>query len=209
MIKIKNTEFVVFDVETTGLFPLDGDKIIEIAAIKYKDLQPVATFHSLINPMRNVPASATNVNQISDEMLIDAPTAEEFLPGIIDFIGGGCVVGHNVKFDLNFLCYVLSLFGRRLREETPALDTLKMAKFLIPYLSNYKLSHIAGALGVTIGETHRALSDSKLTADVLIKLMEMAQDRNIEDLQEFCRQFSVEKPSFRLAAQVTQDMLFL
>lgn len=208
MIKIKSAEFIVFDVETTGLSPLDGDRIIEIAAIKIKDLKPVATFHSLINPRRDIPASATNVNRITGDMLTDAPTAEEFLPGLIDFIGGGCVVGHNVKFDLNFVCYELSLHGRRLRDETPAIDTLKMAKALIPYLSSYKLSHIAGALGITIGETHRALSDTQLTVDVLSRLMEMAGDRNLEDLPEFCRQFSVDKPVFRIAAPVTQDLLF-
>lgn len=208
MLKIKNAEFIVFDVETTGLSAVDGDRIIEIAAIKLKDLKPVATFHSLINPLRDIPASATNVNQITGDMLIGAPTSEEFLPGIIDFIGGGCVVGHNVKFDLNFVCYELSLNGRRMRDETPALDTLKMAKLLIPYLSNYKLSHIAGSLGITIGETHRALADTQLTADVLIRLLDMAADRNIVDLQEFCRQFSVEKPVFKMAMQMSQDMLF-
>lgn len=208
MITIKSTEFIVFDVETTGLSAVDGDRIVEIAAIKFKDLQPVATFHSLINPQRDVPAGATNVNGITNEMLQDAPTAREFLPGIIDFIGGGCIVGHNVKFDLNFVCYELAMNGRKLREETPAIDTLKMAKALIPYLSSYKLSHIAGALGITIGETHRALSDTKLTAEVLSRLVDMACDRNIDDLQEFCRQFSVEKPVFRIAAQVSQGLLF-
>lgn len=208
MLKIRNTEFIVFDVETTGLSALDGDRIIEIAAIKIKDLKPVATFHSLINPLRDVPASATNVNHISEDMLIGAPTAEEFFPGLIDFIGGGCVVGHNIKFDLNFVCYELSLCGRRLREETPAIDTLKMAKALIPYLSSYKLSHVANALGITVGETHRALSDTQLTADVLTRLMDMAADRRIEDLQEFCEQFSVDKPVFRLAAQMSQVFLF-
>lgn len=208
MIAIKSTEFIVFDVETTGLSAVDGDRIIEIAAIKLKDFKPVGTFHSLIDPQRDLPASATNINGITVDMLEGAPTSGEFLPGLIDFIGGGCLVGHNVKFDLNFVCYELALHGRRIREETPALDTLKMAKALIPYLSSYKLSHIAGALGITIGETHRALSDTQLTADVLLRLVDMAGDRNIDDLQEFCRQFSVDKPVFRIAAQVSQGLLF-
>lgn len=208
MITIKSTEFIVFDVETTGLSAIDGDRIIEIAAIKLKDFKPVATFHSLIDPQRDLPASATNVNGITVDMLEGAPTSGEFLPGLIDFIGGGCLVGHNVKFDLNFVCYELALHGRRMREETPAIDTLKMAKALIPYLSSYRLSHIAGALGITITETHRALSDTQLTADVLLKLVDMAGDRNIEGLQEFCRQFSVDKPVFRIAAPVSQGLLF-
>lgn len=208
MITTKSAEFIVFDVETTGLSATDGDRIIEIAAIKIKDLKPIGTFHSLINPLRDIPASASNINHITEDMLTGAPTAEEFLPGIIDFIGGGCVVGHNVKFDLNFVCYELSLYGRKLRDETPAIDTIKLAKSLIPYLSSYKLSHVANALGISVGETHRALSDTQLTVDVLTRLMEMAADRNIEDLQDFCSQFSVEKPAFRLAAQVSQGFLF-
>ena len=208
MIKVRSTEFIVFDVETTGLSPVEGDRIIEIAAIKIKDLKPVDVFESFIDPKRDLPASATYVNKITPEMLIGAPTAEEFLPGIIDFIGGGCVVGHNVKFDLGFLCYELSLSGRRLREETPAIDTLKMAKALIPYLSSYKLSHIAGALGITIADTHRAMADAQLTVDVLMRLMDIAGDQNIDDLQTFCQKFSVEKPVFRMAAQVNQGFLF-
>lgn len=206
--KVRSTEFIVFDVETTGLSAIEGDRIIEIAAIKLKDLKPVAVFHSLINPKRDIPASATYVNKITGDMLVGAPTSEEFLPGIIDFIGGGCVVGHNVKFDLNFLCYELALSGRKLHEGTPAIDTLKMARSLIPYLSSYKLSSIAQALGITIGETHRAQADTQLTADVLMRLMDIAGDQNIEDLQTFCQQFSVEKPVFRIAAQANQGLLF-
>ena len=208
MLKARNAEFIVFDVETTGLSPADGDRIIEIAAIKVKDRKVIAVLESFINPKRELPASATYVNKITEDMLIGAPTSEEVLPGIIDFIGGGCVVGHNVKFDLGFLCYELSLSGRKLRDETPAIDTLKMAKALIPYLSSYKLSHIAGALGIRIGETHRAKADVELTIEVLTRLMDIAGDQNIHDLQDFCQQFSVEKPVFRMPARVEQSFLF-
>jgi DNA polymerase III epsilon subunit family exonuclease len=208
MIKAKNAELIIFDVETTGLSPTEGDRIIEIAAIKIKDLKVVGVFESFINPKRELPTSAMVINKISEDMLIGAPTSAEFLPGIIDFIGGGCVVGHNVKFDLGFLCYELALNGRKLRDETPALDTLKMAKALIPYLSSYKLSHIAGALGITIGETHRAKADVELTIEVLTRLMDIAGDQDIHDLHAFCQQFSVEKPVYRMAAQVEQGFLF-
>jgi DNA polymerase III epsilon subunit family exonuclease len=208
MFKAKNAEFIVFDVETTGLSPTEGDRIIEIAAIKIKDMKVAGVFESFINPKRELPTSAMVINKITEDMVKNAPTGEQFLPGIIDFIGGGCVVGHNVKFDLNFLCYELALCGRKLREETPALDTLKMAKALIPYLSSYKLSHIAGALGITIGDTHRARADVELTIEVLTRLMDIAGDQNIHDLQAFCQQFSVEKPAFRMPARVEQGFLF-
>ncbi len=208
MIKARNAEFIVFDVETTGLSPTEGDRIIEIAAIKVKDQKVVDVFESFINPMRELPTSAMVINKITEDMLIGAPTSAEFLPGIIDFIGGGCVVGHNVRFDLNFLCYELSLSGRKLRDDTPALDTLKMAKALIPYLSSYKLSHIAGALGVTIGETHRAKADVELTIQIMSRLMDIAGDQELHDLQAFCQQFSVEKPVYRMPARVEQGFLF-
>jgi len=208
MMKARNAEFIVFDVETTGLSPTEGDRIIEIAAIKVKDFKVVGVFESFIDPKRELPASATHINKITEDMLIGAPTSGEFLPGIIDFIGGGCVVGHNVKFDLGFVCYELALSGRKLREETPAIDTLKMAKALIPYLASYKLGNIAAALGITVGETHRAKADVELTIEVLTRLMDIAGDQNIHDLQAFCQRFSVEKPVYRIAAQVEQGFLF-
>src|ERR1700743_60170 len=111
---IKLTEFVIFDVETTGLSHLDGDRIVEIAAVKVKSGQVVDKFYSLVNPKRSMPSQATLVNNITDEMLISAPVAADVLPQMIHFIGGACVAGHNVKFDLNFLCYELSMIGRRL-----------------------------------------------------------------------------------------------
>ncbi len=124
----RQTEYVVFDVETTGLSPQRGDRIVEIAAVRVKDWKIVDTFESLINPERELPVEAQQIHHITEEMVKGAPTAEIVLPKMIDFTGGACLVGHNIKFDLNFLCFQLSLIGRKLREETPAMDTLKMAK---------------------------------------------------------------------------------
>jgi DNA polymerase-3 subunit epsilon len=99
---IKLAEFVIFDVETTGLSPIDGDRIVEIAALKIKGSAVVDQFHSLVNPQRSMPMQATQVNNITDDMLITAPIAADILPEMINFIGGACVAGHNVRFDLNF-----------------------------------------------------------------------------------------------------------
>lgn len=205
--KICNTEFVVFDVETTGLSALDGDRIIEIAALKFKDGKIINQFHSLINPKRPMPPEATAINQITQEMLSAAPYAQDVLPGMIDFIAGACLVGHNVRFDLGFLCYELSLMGRRLNDGTPVVDTLKMAKELIPYLSSYRLSYLANSLGISVGQTHRAMADVELTANVMKRLFEMAHDRKIHDIAAFLGQFGVEKPSFKIN-QLAQSSLF-
>jgi DNA polymerase III epsilon subunit len=204
---IRLTEFVIFDVETTGLSPLDGDRIIEIAALKVKGIEVVDKFHSLVNPQRSVPSQATLVNNITDEMLATAPIAADILPQMIHFIGGACVAGHNVKFDLNFLCYELALIGRRLHDHTPAIDTLKMARDLLPYLSNHKLAYLARSLGVVVNQTHRAMADVELTVAVFLRMMEMASDKDLHQVSVFFNQFGVEKPAFKFN-QTSQESLF-
>lgn len=204
---IKLAEFVIFDVETTGLSPIDGDRIVEIAALKIKGSAVIDQFHSLVNPQRSMPMQATQVNKITDDMLITAPIAADILPEMINFIGGACVAGHNVRFDLNFLCYELALMGRRLNDQTPAVDTLKMARDLLPYLSNHKLAYLARSLGVTVDETHRAMADVQLTVAVFLRLMEMAGDKDLQKASVFLAQFGVEKPSFKLNQKV-QSLLF-
>jgi len=204
---IKLAEFVIFDVETTGLSPIYGDRIVEIAALKIKGSAVIDQFHSLVNPQRSMPMQATQVNKITDDMLITAPIAADILPEMINFIGGACVAGHNVRFDLNFLCYELALMGRRLNDQTPAVDTLKMARDLLPYLSNHKLAYLARSLGVTVDETHRAMADVQLTVAVFLRLMEMAGDKDLQKASVFLAQFGVEKPSFKLNQKV-QSLLF-
>ena len=204
---IKLTEFVIFDVETTGLSPIDGDRIVEIAAVKVKGALVVDKFYSLINPQRTIPSQATQVNNITEDMVAKAPVSADILPEMIHFIGGACVAGHNVRFDLNFLCYELALIGRRLNDQTPAVDTLKMARDLLPYLSNHKLAYLARSLGVVVDQTHRAMADVELTVAVFLRLMEMAGDKDLQKVGVFLDQFGVEKPNFKLN-QKSQASLF-
>ena len=204
---IKLTESVIFDVETTGLSPIDGDRIVEIAAVKIRGAQVTDRFYSLVNPKRSMPSQASQVNNITDDMLVDAPFAADILPQMIQFIGGACVAGHNVRFDLNFLCYELALIGRRLNDKTPAVDTLKMARDLLPYLSNHKLAYLARSLGVVVDQTHRAMADVEITVGVFLRLMEMAGDKDLQQVAVFLNQFGVEKPNFRLN-QKSQESLF-
>ena len=198
---IKKMEIVVFDVETTGLSVIDGDRIIEIAAMKVKDGEIVDQMYSLINPKRFVPPQATMVNKITQDMVEDAPLAEDILPQFIDFVGGACVAGHNVKFDLSFVCYQLALINRKIKEGTPAVDTLKMARDLFPYLSTYKLTYLAKALGITVNASHRALADVETTVKVMMRLMEKAQEQNLGQVQKFLDAFAVEKPVFKIVRQ--------
>ncbi len=171
---LKNKELVIFDVETTGLSPKDGDRIIEIAALKLRRLKPVDRFHTLINPEREISREAFEINGISQEMLEGKPTAREVLPGFLDFIGSLPLAGHNISFDLGFLRHELSLLRLELNEDRPIIDTIRMAKTLLPGLKRYPLWLVAQTLKIDVGQVHRAAGDVDLTAQVLCKLLDVA-----------------------------------
>ncbi|MBF0478358.1 MAG: 3'-5' exonuclease [Candidatus Omnitrophica bacterium] len=204
---MQHLEYIVMDVETTGLYPDKGDRILEIAAIKWTNGKIKGEFHSMINPQRPLSFEAQRINHITDDMIKGAPVSSEILPQLIEFVGGGCVVGHNIKFDLNFICYELSKCSRKLRDETPSLDTLKMARYLMPHLKTFKLSVLAQYFGIPLGETHRALADVKLTADLFGRLAEIAGEQNISTASEFVKLFGVDKPKFAMQC-VEQGSLF-
>lgn len=203
----KKSEYVVFDVETTGLSPTSGDRIIEIGAIRVKNGQIVDQFESFINPQRDIPAEAQAINNITPEMVADAPTSDKILPDFLNFIGGATVVGHNVKFDLCFVAYELALIERKFRHETPAIDTLKMAKKLLPHLTRHTLAYVAQYMGVKINETHRALADVELTVKILIQLLYLAEEKHINSIKLVQNHFGVAKPTYRLE-QKNQETLF-
>ena len=202
----RNTEYVVFDVETTGLSARDGDRIVEIAAVKVRSLEIVETFDYLINPGREIPEQSSKVHNITPEMIRDAPSSADILPQFVDFIGGACLCGQNVKFDLDFVCNELALTGCKLRDETPAVDTLKMARYFMPHLGSFRLSNIAQAFGVRIDVTHRALADVELTFKVFRHLLITARDQGMTRFHDIVREFGVQKPVFKLPQN--QGMLF-
>ncbi|MBF0521888.1 MAG: 3'-5' exonuclease [Candidatus Omnitrophica bacterium] len=205
--KSKQAEFVIIDVETTGLSPLNGDRIVEIAAMRIKNGEVAQTFESLINPECPIPAGAVNIHGITKDMIKNAPKAGQILPEIIDFVGGACIVGHNIKFDLDFVCYQLSLLGRKLQSGNPAIDTIKMAKHFLPHLSSYTLSSVTLSFGIKIKETHRALADVQLTANIFLRLLDMAEEQKLEKFQDIFEKFSVQKPNFKIE-NAKQETLF-
>lgn len=202
----KETEYIIFDVETTGLSPKDGDRIIELAAVRVRNTQVAEEFQFLINPGRDIPEQAQKINHITPEMVRDAPSSADVLPKFVEFIGGACLCGQNVKFDLDFVCHELSLAGQKIREETPAVDTIKMARRFMPHLASFRLANLARAFGVKVDLTHRALADVLLTAEVFRHLLIMAEDQGITRLQDVLREFGVVKPIYKLKQD--QGMLF-
>ena len=196
--KFIDMEFVVFDVETTGLSPLDGDRIIELAAARVRHGVITDRYATFINPLRPLNIEAQKLNKITQEMVQGAPTAAEVLPRFMEFAGGACLVAHNASFDIKFVSYELSLAGRKFHDGTAVLDTMKMSKSFLPHLTSQRLGYIAHSLGVPVGDTHRALADVEILVGVLGRLFALAPDYNVKTFQDLITRFGVEKPNFRI-----------
>jgi DNA polymerase-3 subunit alpha (Gram-positive type) len=192
MTKIDDIEFVLFDTETTGLDPYSGDRIVELAALRFKGEQRIAEFQSLINTGYPVSEAAFNVNRISQEMLKDAPPAQEIIPKFMDFIKGGCLCSYNAGFDIEFLNNELSILGREPLRGIHIVDILKISRRILPGLERYALWFVADKLGVKIEQKHRAFSDVELTLAVFYKLKSMLKSKKIEDFNKFLGLFSID-----------------
>ncbi len=173
-----NSEFIIFDVETTGLSPIDGDKIIEIAGLKVQNLKVTGKFHSLIDPERDIPFGASSVNGITNDMVIGASKARDVLPRFRSFAGSSAMVGHNIRFDMDFLCHGLAMIGERI-EPVVVVDTMRLAREFIPQLGRYPLWRVAAHFAIKDGQTHRAMADVELTFEVFKKLTPLIGSRNI------------------------------
>lgn len=182
-------EFVVFDIETTGLSSLNN-RITEIGAVKIKNSVIVETFSKLINPVDSIPAKIVELTGITDEMVKNSPKIEEVLPEFISFIGDAPLVAHNVEFDIGFIRENARKLG--LKTENMLFDTIKLAKVLIPDLKRHKLNTVAKKLGIKIGNHHRALDDATATAKIFIRFIEMMKDKEIATVYDINEKLSKE-----------------
>lgn len=151
-------DYVVFDLETTGT-SWKSDDVIEISAVKVVAGVVTDTFSTLVNPGRSIPAAASAINGITDEMTRDAPPIEEALAEFLDFIGDFVLVGHNIhSFDLKFIRRDAErLFERQVPNDY--IDTLHMARRCLPKLEHHKLTDVAAYFQIDTAGAHRALND--------------------------------------------------
>ncbi len=171
---------VSVDIETTGLLPGE-DAIIEIGAVKFTGRRVVDTWSTLVNPRRPIPGQITQLTGITNNMVRHAPFIIDVIGDLIGFVGNAPVVGHNVRFDLNFLqkCGALTT--------NEAIDTYELAAVLMPTASRYGLSALAQQLNILLPATHRALDDAKATHAVFIELIEKAAQLPLPLLAEIVR----------------------
>ncbi|MFH1397649.1 MAG: exonuclease domain-containing protein [Candidatus Omnitrophota bacterium] len=189
---LEEIELTIFDTETTGLDFTKGDRIVEIAGIKFKGKEKIAVFHTLVNPERSISAGAFQVNQISPEMLDGAPKMNNVMPEFLEFIQGSCLCSYNAPFDLGFLNQEIKLSQNLpLPKDMAIIDILLMAKRLLPGLNRYALWFVADKLGIKISQIHRALSDVELTWEVFNRLKEILTQKGIIDINNFLNLFGI------------------
>ena len=165
----KHSHFVVFDIETTGLDPLQ-DHITEIGAVRIENGRISDRFHSLVNPGVPIPENIVELTGITDEMVKDCPTAGQVIPAFLDFVGDAVLAAHNAPFDMGFIRKKAADIN--LTVENRVLDTLAVTRRLFPRLKNHKLSSVAGHLKIDAERAHRAVDDALVTAKVLLKCLE-------------------------------------
>ena len=164
----KGAVFTSFDTETSSLSPSKG-RIIEIGAIKFNNKGIIQSYQHLFNPGLPIPTEVENLTHISNQMLLEAPKIEEYLPQFIQMIKGSILIAHNAQFDLNFLnfeCEKMNLSTTK----NPTIDTLQYSYFKLPELEKHKLDYLADYFKINKGSSHRAFDDAN-TCMELFKIL--------------------------------------
>jgi DNA polymerase-3 subunit epsilon len=163
---------VLFDTETTGLDPGQGDRVIEVAVLELiNDLPTGQYFHRLIDPGRDVPEDATRIHGFSRADLVGKPLFAEIADELIAFLGDGMLVAHNAPFDFGFLNAEFARLGLAPLDRARMIDTLAMARTRFPGLPN-SLDALCRRFEIDLSArtSHNALLDCRLLAEVYVEL---------------------------------------
>ncbi|MGM9683722.1 MAG: PolC-type DNA polymerase III [Eubacteriales bacterium] len=171
-------EIVVFDIETTGLFP-KSCKITEIGAVKVRSGKVVDRFSRFVNPECHIPENITELTSITDEMVADADTIATVLPEFLDFIGTDLLVAHNADFDTGFIRYAAKEQG--LEFSNAYLDTLALSRYINPELKSHKLDILAKHYGLGDFNHHRACDDAEMLSLIFFKMTEQMTKLDIKN----------------------------
>ncbi len=196
--------YVVFDTETTGLLPGQGDEIVQIAAVRIVNGRLVEgeVFDTLVNPGRNIPLSSTDVHGITNAMVTNAPDMESVLRSFHHFAQGAILVAHNAPFDMAFLRRHEVKLG--LRFDHPVLDTVLLSAVVFGQHEQHSLDALTHRLGITIPEEmrHTAIGDAQATAEAFLRLIAVLKGRS---LTTFAEVLSEVRKHGRLLADLNTD----
>ena len=174
--------YTVFDTETTGLNPSEGDEIIQIGALRIVNgrLLRQESFEQLVDPRRPLDRASAAIHGIRPEALAGQPTILEVLPVFHAFARDTVLVAHNAAFDMRFLQLKEAASG--LRFEQPVLDTLLLSAWLQPNQESHRLEAIAERMGVAVTGRHTALGDAMVTAEVFLRQVALLQAKGVHTL---------------------------
>jgi DNA polymerase-3 subunit epsilon len=176
---LNDASYVVFDVETTGSSAKEG-AITEIGALKVVRGRVVDEFATLVNPGRRIEPFVVRLTGITDRMVAGARSMVEVLPLFEEFVEGSVLVGHNARFD----CAFVAAARRGVPLPNPVLDTLKLARTLVPGLRRYRLASLVSHFGVRAAPNHRALADAAATTEVFLKLVKLLGSAGVRSVGE-------------------------
>lgn len=173
--------FVVFDLETTGI-GAKNNEIIEIGAVKVVGQTVVDRYSTFVNPQRPIPYKIEQLTGISDSMVDKAPKITEVLPKFLSFCEGCVMVAHNASFDMGFIRQKAMEQG--LCIDFTVVDTVSMARALLPELARHTLDSVAKNLGVSLENHHRAVDDAQATAEIFLRLVQRLEKKGITTLEQ-------------------------
>ncbi|PAV30035.1 PolC-type DNA polymerase III [Virgibacillus profundi] len=180
-IDLETGTYVVFDVETTGLSAV-YDTIIELAGVKIQQGEVVDRFESFANPHHPLSQTTTDLTGITDDMVRDAPEINDVLKDFYEWMDDSILVAHNASFDIGFLNQGFKRIDYE-KVKNPVIDTLELARFLIPELKNHRLNTLCKHLDIELTQHHRAIYDAEATGYLLWKLVQGLLKKEISNHQ--------------------------
>ena len=175
------TEFVVFDLETTGA-KAPPCRITEIGAYRIKNGEVADKFETLVNPEMSIPWFITQLTGITDELVSDAPLFADIAHDFLSFIGDSILVAHNSGFDMRFLNSEVGRVFPDYRVANPCLCTVQLSRKLLPNIINHKLKTVAEYYSIDLVNHHRASADAYATAHIFVNLLARLHDSGVNDL---------------------------
>ncbi len=178
---LAETDFVVFDLETTGA-KTPPCRVTEIGAYRVRNGKIIGEFHTLVNPETMIPIFISQLTGITDKMVRQAPKFRDIAAEFLDFIGDSVLVAHNAHFDIRFLNHEIGRIYTNYRVANPHLCTVQLSRKLLPHINNHRLNTVAEYFSVALINHHRASEDARATAHIFVNLLEELETRGISDL---------------------------
>jgi DNA polymerase-3 subunit alpha (Gram-positive type) len=178
---LAETDFVVFDLETTGA-KSPPCRVTEIGAYRVKNGRIIDEYQTLVNPETTIPLFISQLTGITNSMVKNAPKFREVAADFLDFIGDSVLVAHNAQFDMRFLNHEIGRIHADYRVRNPSLCTVRLSRKLLPNVENHRLNTLANHYSVALVNHHRAADDAHATAHIFVNLLEELDKRGVRDL---------------------------